>query len=106
MSLLFQFSNNSLSTPITMASNGLLPSFLGALQASLSVLLVIFYGVVAAQFKLLDGPTGKTISKVCVKMFLPALLITNLGSELIPERGLNYVVVLGERAACISHHIN
>jgi predicted permease len=79
-----------------MASNGLLPSFLGALQASLSVLLVIFYGVVAAQFKLLDGPTGKTISKVCVKMFLPALLITNLGSELIPERGLNYVVVLGE----------
>jgi len=89
-----------------MASNGLLPSFLGALQASLSVLLVIFYGVVAAQFKLLDGPTGKTISKVCVKMFLPALLITNLGSELIPERGLNYVVVLGERAACISHHIN
>jgi hypothetical protein len=81
-----------------MSSNGLLPSFLGALQASLSVLLVIFYGVIAAQFKLLDGPTAKTISKVCVRMFLPALLITNLGSELIPARGLNYAVVLGNHS--------
>lgn len=82
-----------------MSSNGLLASFLGALQASLSVLLVVFYGVLATQFKLLDGPTGKTISKVCVRMFLPALLITNLGSELIPARGLNYVIVLGKHAA-------
>jgi predicted permease len=55
-------------------SNGLIPSFLGALQASLSVLLVIFYEVIAAQFKLLDAPTGKTISSICVKIFLPALL--------------------------------
>lgn len=81
-----------------MSSNGLLPSFLGALQASLSVLLVIFYGVIATQFNLLDGPTGKTISKVCVKMFLPALLITNLGSELTPARGLNYVLVVGRHS--------
>jgi len=61
----------------------------------LSVHLVIFYGVTAPQFKLLDGPTAKTFSKVCVEMFLPALLITNLGSELIPKRGLNYVVIVG-----------
>ena len=44
-----------------------------------------------------DGPTGKTISKACVRMFLLTTLITNPGSELIPERGLNYVFFLGER---------
>jgi len=92
-----------LRTDTAMSSNGLLPSFLGALQASLSVLLVIFYGVIATQFKLLDGPTAKTISKVCVRMFLPALLITNLGSELIPARGLNYAVVLGEHLLACFH---
>ena len=57
-------------------SSSIFSSFLGALQASLSVLLVIFYGVLAAQFNLLDNASSKKISTVCVKLFLPALLIT------------------------------
>ena len=77
-----------------MAPPGLIPSFLAAIQASLSVLLVIFYGILAARFKLLDRSSGKAISKVCVKMFLPALLLTKIGSELHLGSADRYVVVL------------
>jgi len=77
-----------------MMSNSFLSSFLGALQASLSVLLVIFYGVVASQYKLLDGPSAKKISTACVRLFLPALLITKVGGELQSGTGTRYVPIL------------
>jgi predicted permease len=77
-----------------MAPAGLIPSFLAAIQASLSVLLVIFYGILAARFKLLDSSSGKAISKVCVKMFLPALLLTKIGSELHLGSAHRYVIIL------------
>ena len=56
--------------------------FTGALQASLAVLLTIFYGVIAAQFNLLNEKSAKDISKACVRLFLPALLIVNVGQQL------------------------
>ncbi|KAF2101312.1 hypothetical protein NA57DRAFT_35813 [Rhizodiscina lignyota] len=77
-----------------MASNGLLSSFLAAIQASLSVLLVISYGAIAAKFKLLDSASGKVISKVCVKMFLPALLFAKIGSELHAGSAHRYLIIL------------
>ncbi|KAF1982914.1 auxin efflux carrier [Aulographum hederae CBS 113979] len=77
-----------------MSSSGLLPSFLAAIQASVSVLLVILYGVLTARFKLLDSSNGKAISMICVKVFLPALLLTKIGSELHLESAGRYVVVL------------
>src|ERR1700761_2500438 len=77
-----------------MPANGLLPSFLAAIQASLSVLLVIFYGAVAARYKLLDGQTAKVISKISVKMFLPALLLTKIGSELHLGSAGRYAIIL------------
>lgn len=60
----------------------ILVPFLGALQASIAVLLTIFAGVIAAQFDLLTVSSAKEISKLCVKLFLPALLIVNVGSQL------------------------
>ena len=51
-----------------MAPTGLVDSFLAAIQASMSVLLVIFYGGVAAHLKLLTPANTKAISKVCVRM--------------------------------------
>ncbi|EXJ77390.1 hypothetical protein A1O3_09616 [Capronia epimyces CBS 606.96] len=72
----------------------LLNSFLGALQATVSIVLVIFYGVLATQFKLLDGPASKKISTVCIKFFLPALLITKVGSQLHAGTAARYVPVL------------
>ncbi|KAH8596666.1 auxin efflux carrier [Bisporella sp. PMI_857] len=77
-----------------MAQVGLLNSFLAAIQASLSVLLVIFYGGLAAHFKLLDSTSSKSISKICVKMFLPALLLTKIGSELHYGSAHRYLIIL------------
>ncbi|KAI9874853.1 MAG: hypothetical protein M1830_009202, partial [Pleopsidium flavum] len=77
-----------------MASESLVTSFLGALQASLAVLLTIGYGVIAAQFDLLKGSSAKDISKVCVRLFLPALLITNVGSQLHLDTAIRYVPIL------------
>lgn len=76
------------------APEGLLASLLAAIQASLSVLLVISYGVLAAHFKLLDGPSTKAISKVCVKIFLPALLFVKIGSELHASSASRYGIIV------------
>jgi predicted permease len=75
----------------------LLTSFLGAIQASLSVLLVISYGVIVAQYDILKGDSTKQISTLCVRMFLPALLITNVGSQLHADTGIRYVPILSNR---------
>ena len=76
-----------------MVLNGLLPSFIAAVQASLSVLLVISYGAIAARLGLLNSNNGKAISKICVKMFLPALLLIQIGSELHPGSAHRYLIV-------------
>ncbi|KAF2671580.1 hypothetical protein BT63DRAFT_422117 [Microthyrium microscopicum] len=76
-----------------MAETGLVSSFLAAIQASSSVLLVILYGALAARFKLLDSGTGKVLSKICVRMFLPALLFTKIGSELHAESATRYGII-------------
>lgn len=75
-------------------TGSLLSSFAAAIQASLSVLLVISYGAVAAHFQLLDGKSGKVISKICVRMFLPALLFTKIGSQLHVESAPLYGIIL------------
>lgn len=77
-----------------MASSGLLESFLAGLQASISVLLVISYGGLAAKLGLLSPQSTKAVSKVCVRMFLPALLVTKIGSELHAGSAGNYGIVL------------
>ncbi|EXJ63783.1 hypothetical protein A1O7_00118 [Cladophialophora yegresii CBS 114405] len=76
-----------------MAQTGLLQSFLAAIQASVSVLLVIFYGGVAAHLKLLNGTNTKAISKICVRMFLPALLIVDIGSQLHSRSANRYLII-------------
>lgn len=77
-------------------SSGILPSFLGALQVSLAVLLTISYGAIASRFNLLKESSSRDISKTCVRLFLPALLITNVGAELHADTAIRYVPVLSE----------
>ncbi|KAJ7191829.1 auxin efflux carrier [Mycena haematopus] len=83
-----------------MADSGLLDTFLAAIQASLSVLLVIFYGGIAAWMKILTPENTKAISKICVRMFLPALLITKIGSELHAGSAGRYGIVLLWAVVC------
>jgi predicted permease len=83
-----------------MSQSGLVASLVAALQASLSVLLVIFYGIIAARWKLLDNASSKSVSKICVKMFLPALLLTKIGAELHYESAHRYVVIVVGAIVC------
>ncbi|KAL2415388.1 hypothetical protein ABEF91_005250 [Exophiala dermatitidis] len=76
-----------------MASEILQP-FLGALQASLTVLLNVFYGVVAAQFGLLDDNSANAISHAAIKMFLPALMFTRIGSQVHLESATRYIPII------------
>ncbi|KAJ4363679.1 hypothetical protein N0V83_009975 [Neocucurbitaria cava] len=72
----------------------LIVPFVGAIQASFSVLLTIAFGVVAAQCNLLSVRAAKEVSKLCVRMFLPALLIYKIGSNLHKDTGVRYIPVL------------
>lgn len=77
-------------------SSGLWPSFLGGLQASLSVLLTLGYGVLAGRIGLIRPSSMKDVSKLCNKMFLPALLIVNVGEQITAGELHKYWPVLGE----------
>lgn len=86
--------NQTIPVPMPSPTAGLASSFLAAIQASLSVLLVIFYGGLSAHLNLLSPATGKAISKICVKLFLPALLLTKIGSELHAGSAHRYALIL------------
>lgn len=89
---------------LIMSSTGVGETLLAALQASVSVLLVISYGGLAAKLGILSPDSTKAVSKVCVRMFLPALLITKLGAELDAGSAGKYgiIVVWGLLAHFIS----
>jgi predicted permease len=76
-------------------SSSVVTAFVGGLQASVAVLLTISYGAAAAQFRILSEASAKDISKLCVKLFLPALLATSVGSQLKSESIWAYMLVLG-----------
>ena len=76
--------------------NSVLTSFIGALQGSVSVLLTIGYGMIAGHFKLIKDSSAKDISRLCVKLLQPALLIFNVGSEVHPETLPRYFPIIGE----------
>lgn len=75
--------------------SSLLESFLGGLEASLSVLLTLGYGVVAARVGLIGHSAMKDVSKLCNKLFLPALLIVNVGGQLTAGNLDKYWPILG-----------
>ncbi|KAK1753822.1 auxin efflux carrier [Echria macrotheca] len=77
-----------------MATEDMVVAFVAALQASGSVLLTIWYGLVAGQIGFLDNHTAKKMSKMGVDMLLPALLITNLGSQLHLDTASRYIPIL------------
>ncbi|KAI9884633.1 MAG: hypothetical protein M1823_003589 [Watsoniomyces obsoletus] len=78
-----------------MALDSLTTSFLGGIQASAAVLLTISYGIIATQYNILSESSAKDLSRLCVKIFLPALLLSNVGSQLNPENIYRYIPVLG-----------
>ncbi|KAI0482779.1 auxin efflux carrier [Xylariaceae sp. FL0804] len=75
-------------------SSGVLASFLGAVQAALSVLLTICFGVAASQFGLVSAAAAEQISHLCVSLLLPCLLVVNLGEELQLDNAIRYVPIV------------
>ena len=73
---------------------GIVAPFLGAVQAAVSALLTVAVGVAAAQWGLLDSESSKRISRTCVNIFLPFLLIANLGEELHLDTVQRYIPIL------------
>ncbi|KAF1968427.1 hypothetical protein BU23DRAFT_514629 [Bimuria novae-zelandiae CBS 107.79] len=79
---------------MVMDTSELVVPFVGALQASISVLITIFFGVLTAQFNLLSTQAAKEVSRTCVRMFLPALLIYKLGMNFDKDTGIRYLPIL------------
>ncbi|RAL09386.1 Auxin Efflux Carrier superfamily [Aspergillus homomorphus CBS 101889] len=69
-------------------------SFLGAFQACVSVLLTLSYGVVARYAGLVSAASIKDVSALGIKLFFPALMVVNLGSNLHASSILNYIPIL------------
>ena len=78
-----------------MPDNGFTASLLGALQACVSVLLTMSYGLMARRLKLIHQQAINDMGALGVKLFLPALLIINLGKQLHLGSAMNYLPVLG-----------
>lgn len=74
--------------------SGIVQPLVGGVQATISVILTIAFGVAFSQFGLLDADAAKKISKTSVKVLLPCLLINNLGSQLKPETAYEYVPII------------
>ncbi|RJE24340.1 Auxin Efflux Carrier superfamily [Aspergillus sclerotialis] len=77
-----------------MSENGFIAPLIGALQACVSVLLTMSYGVLARRLKLIREQSINDMGALGVKLFLPALLIINLGKQLHLGSAMNYLPVL------------
>ncbi|GMF73876.1 unnamed protein product [Aspergillus oryzae] len=77
-----------------MADGGIVVPLVGALQACVSVLLTMSYGVAAQRLRLIQESSINDMAGLGVKLFLPALIIINLGEQLQLGNALNYIPVL------------
>ncbi|KAJ0416396.1 auxin efflux carrier [Aspergillus carlsbadensis] len=77
-----------------MPQGSLLTSFLGALQACVSVLLTLGYGALTRHFGLIQTSSIHDVSGLGVKVFLPALILVHLGEQLKLDNAMNYLPVL------------
>ncbi|KAJ5731624.1 uncharacterized protein N7483_006132 [Penicillium malachiteum] len=77
-----------------MINQDLVAPFLGALQACVSVLLTMSYGIAARRLGLIHDAAINDMSGLAVKLFLPALIIVNLGEQLHWGTVMNYIPVI------------
>lgn len=65
-----------------MSGSSFLASFLGSFEGTVSVLLTLSVGFVVAQRGMVDHQTVHRISSLCTKIFLPCLIVAQMGPEL------------------------
>ena len=64
------------------SSKTLLETFSGAFQGSISVLLTLLAGYIMARRGYLDHQTVRNVTKLCTTLFLPCLIVEEMGPEL------------------------
>ncbi|KAL2810979.1 auxin efflux carrier [Aspergillus granulosus] len=79
---------------ISMPRGSLLTSFLGSLQACVSVLFTLGYGALTRRLGLIQTSSIHDVSGLGVKVFLPALILVHLGEQLKLDNAMNYLPVL------------
>ena len=84
----------TLTRGLIMVDDGIVVPLVGALQACVSVLLTMSYGVAAQRLRLIQEHSITDMAGLGVKLFLPALIIINLGEQLQLGNALNYIPVL------------
>jgi predicted permease len=80
--------------------SGIVQPLTGGIQATVSIILTISFGVAFSQFGLLDADAASKISKTSVKVLLPCLLINNLGNTLNIKTAHEYAPILSMYSAC------
>jgi hypothetical protein len=82
-------------------------SFAGAFQGTVSVLLTLVAGYIAARLKLFDSHTIHQLSKLCSHVFLPCLIITAMGPGITASQlQLLWIIpVWGLTSSVLSHGI-
>ncbi|KAF5359233.1 hypothetical protein D9756_002863 [Leucocoprinus leucothites] len=86
--------------PATMSSAFAI-AIAGAFQSSLSVILTVVYGVIAARLGMVSPMTIKDVSTLCANLFLPALLFASIGRNLTIEKLQTYVPIFVWSAFCV-----
>ncbi|KAH9946974.1 hypothetical protein B0H21DRAFT_692743 [Amylocystis lapponica] len=81
-------------------------TFLGAFQGTVSVLLTLLAGYVVARHRLLSHTTVKHISRLCTTIFLPCLIVVQMGPELTASQlSLDWIIPLWGLIATIIGHL-
>ncbi|KAI0661370.1 auxin efflux carrier [Cubamyces menziesii] len=64
----------------------LVQTFIGALQGTISVLITLLAGYIMARRGYLDHKTVQNISKLCTTLFLPCLIVEEMGPQLTASK--------------------
>ncbi|KAH7101166.1 auxin efflux carrier [Auriculariales sp. MPI-PUGE-AT-0066] len=68
-----------------MTASGIAGAIVGAIKGTVSVLMTMLAGYVVAQCGLLDTASTRRLSKLCSFVFLPLLLVSQIGEHLHPN---------------------
>ncbi|QRV85941.1 auxin efflux carrier transmembrane protein [Ceratobasidium sp. AG-Ba] len=74
--------------------NSILKTALGSAEASIAVLLVLFFGYWAQHIGWVDSEGEKQISHLCITVFLPALLFTQIGPHATISNLTDYGIII------------
>ncbi|KAG9074766.1 hypothetical protein FS749_013649, partial [Ceratobasidium sp. UAMH 11750] len=85
--------------------HNILETALGSAEASIAVLLVLFFGYWAQHLGWVNDDGEKQISHLCITVFLPALLFTQIGPHATASNLTDYgiIIILSVFAMVVSY---